>query len=147
MLELSPEGGGPRRGDWGRAGESIELTEKRRWKAYVAIFAAMGFVSAVVTSVAMMTFENFACRTQPLGSDDFLAYCRSLGYVDYEHGALYYGIEPKVRESIRVAQVLFLGSSRLQAAFAANAARKYFRARGIRHFVMGFGYGEASPFA
>src|SRR5262249_52996082 len=69
-----------------------------------------------------------------------------LGYVDYEHGALYYGLEPKVRESIRTAQVLFLGSSRIQAALAANAVREYFRARGIRYFVMGFGYGEVSAF-
>jgi hypothetical protein len=95
----------------------------------------------------MMTFDNFACRTQPHSPNDFLAYCRSLGYVDYEHGALYYGLEPKVHESIRAAQVLFLGSSNLQAAFAANATREYFRARGIRYFVMGFGYGDGSTFA
>jgi hypothetical protein len=111
------------------------MMEKRRWKAYVAIFAAMAFVSAVVTPVAIMTFDNFACRTPPDDSDDFLAYCRSLGYVDYEHGALYHGLEPKVRESIRAAQVLFLGSSRIQAALAANAVREYFRARGIRHGI------------
>jgi hypothetical protein len=122
------------------------MTEKRRWKAYVAIFAATAFVSAVVTPVAIMTFDNFACRTQPHGPDDFLAYCRSPRYGDYEHGALYYGLEPKARESIRAAQVLFLGSSRLQAAFAANAIREHFRARGIRYFVMGFGYGDVSPF-
>jgi hypothetical protein len=49
-------------------------------------------------------------------------------------------------ESIRAAQVLFLGSSRLQAALAANATREYFRARGTRYFVMGFGYGDVSAF-
>jgi ferredoxin len=120
------------------------MTDKQRWKAYVVIFAAMAFVSAVVTSVAVMTFDNFACRTPP--ADDFLAYCQSVRYGDYEHGALYYGLEPKVRESIRTAQVLFLGSSRIQAALAANAVREYFRARSIRYFVMGFGYGEVSAF-
>jgi hypothetical protein len=93
------------------------MTEKRRWKTYVAIFAATAFVSAIVTPLAIRTFDNFACRAQPHGPDDFLAYCRSLRYGDYEHGALYYGLEPKARESIRAAQVLFLGSSRLQAAF------------------------------
>ena len=100
------------------------MTEKRGWKAYVAVFAAIAFVSAFATSVTMMRFHNFNCRT-PHDPDDFLAYCRSLGYVDYEHGALYYGLEPKVRDSIRTAQVLFLGSSRVQAAFAANALREY----------------------
>jgi hypothetical protein len=39
------------------------MTEKRRWKAYVAIFAAAAFASTVVTPVAMMTFDHFACRT------------------------------------------------------------------------------------
>jgi ferredoxin len=91
-----------------------------------------------------MTFDNFKCRTPP--ADDFLAYCRSVRYGDYEHGALYYGLEPKARESIRAAQVLFIGSSRIQAALAANAVREYFRARGIRYFVMGFGYGDVSAF-
>ena len=127
--------------------ENFRRMEKRRWKAFVAIFAAMAFVSAVVTSMVMTTFDNFACRTPSHDSDEFLAYCESAGYGDYEHGALYYGLEPKVRESIRTAQVLFLGSSRIQAALAANAAREYFRARGIRHFVMGFGGGDGSPFA
>jgi hypothetical protein len=120
------------------------MTEKRMWRAYVAIFSAVAFVSAALTPVAIMTFDNFKCRTPP--ADDFLAYCRSVRYGDYEHGALYCGLEPKVRESIRAAQVLFLGSSRLQAGFAANAVRDYFRARGIRYFVMGFGYGDVSAF-
>src|SRR3982074_1567304 len=63
---------------------------------------------ALETPVAIMTFDNFTCRTQPQGPDDFLAYCRSLRYGDYEHGALYYGLEPRARESIRAAHVLFL---------------------------------------
>jgi hypothetical protein len=64
------------------------MTEKRSWKVYVAIFAAMAFVSAVVTPLTTMTFDNFACRTQGQSPDDFLAYCRSISYGDYEHGAL-----------------------------------------------------------
>ena len=47
---------------WGRPKLDI-MTEKRRWKAYVAIFAATAFVSTAVTPVAIMTFDNFACRT------------------------------------------------------------------------------------
>jgi hypothetical protein len=88
-----------------RVGEGSGLdtmTKKRGWKAYVAVFVAIAFASSVATSLMMMMFENFNCRT-PHDPDDFLAYCRSLGFVDYEHGALYYGLEPKVRDSIRTA--------------------------------------------
>src|SRR5437016_5099179 len=83
------------------------MRESGRWRAYVAVFAVMAFVSAVLTPVAIMTFDNFACRTQSQGPDDFLAYCRSLRYGDYEHGALSYGLEPKARESIRAAAAAY----------------------------------------
>jgi hypothetical protein len=123
------------------------MTEKRRWRAYVAIFGAMAFVSGVATPVAIMTFDNLACRTQPHGSDDFLAYCRSSRYADYEHGALYYGVEPAVRDRIRNAQVLILGDSQTQAAFSTKAVRTYFGKFGIRFFLLGFGYAERSTFS
>jgi hypothetical protein len=41
------------------------VTEKYGWKAYVAIFTAVAFVSTLVTPVAIMTFDNFKCRTPP----------------------------------------------------------------------------------
>jgi hypothetical protein len=123
------------------------MPRKRSARTHLVLLATCVVVSIPAFGVGIMTFDNFSCRTGRDRNDEFLAYCRSVRYVDYEHGALYYGLEPKLRESIRSAQVLFLGSSRLQAAFAANAVRDYFRARDVRYFVMGFGYGEGSAFA
>jgi hypothetical protein len=60
---------------------------------------------------------------------------------------LYYGVEPGIGDSIRSAQVIFLGSSRTQAGFSTKAVRDYFEKSHIRFFVLGCGYGEASPFA
>jgi hypothetical protein len=60
----------------------------------------------VATSLMMMMFQNFNCRT-PHDPDDFSPIAAVSDYVDYEHGALYYGLEPKVRDSIRTAQVCF----------------------------------------
>jgi hypothetical protein len=87
------------------------MTERRWWRAYVAIFATMAFVSALVTPVAIMTFDNFACRTQPHGSDDFLAYCRSVRYGDYEHGALYYGLSPRYAKASEPRRFYFLAAA------------------------------------
>jgi hypothetical protein len=87
------------------------MTEKRRWKAYVAIFASTAFVSAVVTLVAIMTFDNFACRTQPQGPNDFLAYCRSLRYGDYEHGGCTMGLSPRPAKASEPRRFYFLAAA------------------------------------
>jgi hypothetical protein len=92
-----------------------------------------------------MTIENIHCRSSGYEADEFLAYCRSKQYGDYEHGALYYGLE-STGENIRNAQVIFLGSSKTQAGFSSKAVRAYFGKRGIRFFVLGFGYAERSRF-
>jgi hypothetical protein len=94
-----------------------------------------------------MVLDNRGCRWSGYGEDYFLAYCNSRTYGDYEHGALYYGAEPAAAESLRNAQVIFLGNSRTQAAFSTRAVRSYFASRNVRFFVMGFGYGEWSAFS
>jgi hypothetical protein len=118
----------------------------RSWRPlYVAILAG-GLLIIAVFGFGQVSVENFGCRSLARQTDEFLAYCES-DFADYEHGALYYGSEPNLRENIRNAEVLFLGSSRLQAAFSTEAVRDFFRARGVRYFLLGFGYGEASAFA
>jgi hypothetical protein len=123
------------------------ITRKCSAGAYLSIFAVTAILTIVVFPIGRMTFESFGCRTQQYGTDEFLAYCRSIAYADYEHGALYYGLEPNLHDNIRTAQVLFLGNSMLQAGFSTTAVRHFFRTRAIRFFVMGFGYGEPSAFA
>lgn len=123
------------------------VPRRRSDKNYLLIFAITAVFMAVAFGIGQTTLDNFHCRSSQYGDHEFLAYCESIKYGDYEHGALYYGLEPGLRRNIRDAQVLFLGSSRLQAAFSTKAVRNYFQSRGIRFFVMGFGYGETSPFA
>ncbi len=123
------------------------MTVRSRGWNYLAVFAACALAGGFVLAVGQMTIDNIHCRSSGYGVDDFLAYCRSKRYGDYEHGALYYGLEPAARDNIRNAQVIFLGSSRTQAGFSSKAVRAYFGKRGIRFFVLGFGYGDASPFA
>src|SRR5262249_4877971 len=122
------------------------MARSRGW-TYLAVFAASALVGGFALAVGQMTIDNINCRSSGYSVDDFLAYCRSSHYGDYEHGALYYGLEPSARDNIRNAQVIFLGSSKIQAAFSSKAVRAYFGKHGIPFFVLGFGYGESSPFA
>ena len=117
------------------------------WRRYVALFILCAALGVLVGGVAQMTIDNLKCRSTGYGNDHFLAYCDSQQYADYEHGALLYGLELSAIDSIRRAEVLFVGNSRLQAGFSTKAVRDYFNAINVRFFVMGFGYGEESTFS
>jgi hypothetical protein len=114
---------------------------------YLVAFLACALLSALAFAIGQMTFDSIPCKWRGYSADDFLAYCRSQRYADYEHGAFYYGLEPDIRSNVRNAKVLFLGSSKIQAAFSTNAVRSYFDKLRIDFFVMGFGYAESSRFA
>jgi hypothetical protein len=114
---------------------------------FVCGFAVCAAVGYLIGGLAQMTIDNLQCQSNGYGDGSFLALCHNERYGDYEHGALYYGVEPGLRSSIRTADVIFLGNSMGQAAFSSKALRDYFDDRNIRFFVMGFGHGELSPFA
>ena len=118
----------------------------RAW-AYLGVFAACAAAALFAVGLGHLLIDSRRCRVSGYGDDRFLAYCYSKFYGDYEHGALYYGSEPVVFDNIRQAQVIFLGNSKTQAGFSSRAVRTYFHDRGIRYFVLGFGYEEWSPFA
>jgi hypothetical protein len=114
---------------------------------YLAVFALFALLGILLVSVGIATIDNISCRSDYYSDNEFLAYCGNDKYADYEHGALYYGLEPAVRDNIRNAQVIFLGSSRTQAGFSTKAVSAYFENAGIRFFVLGFGYAERSRFS
>lgn len=66
------------------------------------------------------------------------------GHVD--HHVLYFGIDPEVAARLRAADVLFLGNSRLMFALRPEELRPFFADRGLRYYVMGFGFREADRF-
>ena len=88
----------------------------------------------------------FACGADGYGDDTYLAYCNSLSYGDYDHGALWFNYEPETRERAAAAQVLFLGSSRMEFAFSTAAAEQWFAARGLAHYLLGFSHTENVTF-
>jgi len=116
------------------------------WRRYVALFLLCAAFSILTIGVGQMTVDNLKCRSTGYDNGDFLAYCRSELYADYEHGALLYGLEPSAIYNIRRAEVLFVGNSKLQAGFSSKAVRDYFNSINVRFFVLGFGYGDESTF-
>ena len=106
-------------------------------------FLAAGFAIAFFHFFYMF-FVASGCKVAPYSADRYMAYCRKPGFASYEHGAVYYGLEPKVLENLKNADVVFVGDSELQMGFSEDNVEQFFRERGIRYYVLGFGYGDSS---
>jgi hypothetical protein len=101
----------------------------------------------VLTSLAALAFQLrsqaiFACPANGYSTDRYLAYCHGGNYADYEHGAFYFNLERGVENSVRDANVLFLGNSRLQVAFSTHATTDWFATNSLRYYLLGFSYFE-----
>src|SRR5215469_345245 len=69
----------------------------------------------------------FACQAPGYSADRYLAYCGGGNYADFEHGALFYDLEPPAMENARNADVLVLGNSTLQVALSNQATADWFK--------------------
>jgi hypothetical protein len=86
------------------------------------------------------------CHGEGYSSDRFLAYCESTDYGDYEHGALYYDLEPEAIGALRAADILIFGNSRTQVAFSTRAVDAFAAAHNWSIYRLGFGFVEESAF-
>jgi hypothetical protein len=77
-------------------------------------------------------------------SDDYYLAHDHGGHVD--HHVLYFGTDAGALENLRKADVLLLGNSRLMFAARPRVLDGYFESRGLRYYVMGFGFREADRF-
>lgn len=83
----------------------------------------------------------FACPMK-YDADHYLAYCHADHFGDYDHGAFWFDLEPGMRETASRADVLFLGSSRMQFGFSSDALDHWFAEQGRSHYLLGFAYWE-----
>lgn len=101
----------------------------------------------LATSVYKLRTETiFACQATLYDSDRYIAYCNGTRYADYEHGAIWYGLEPPTQTFVSNADVLFLGNSRLQFALSTTATADWFSAASARYYLLGFTYHESVIF-
>ena len=84
----------------------------------------------------------FACGADGYAEDSYLAYCNATAYSDYDHGAFWYGLEPDAQRNAIEADVLFVGSSRMQFAFSTRATAEWFLLSGVRYYLLGFSHTE-----
>ena len=88
----------------------------------------------------------FACPATAYGENHYLGYCQGSAYGDYDHGAVWFGLEEGVREAAAAADVLFIGNSRLQFGFSAPALGEWFAEAGARYYLLGFSHNETARF-
>jgi hypothetical protein len=109
----------------------------------VGLYIMFTLLAAVCTYLYTLRQQSvLTCPGTGYGSDSYLAYCFAEQYGDYDHGAFWFGLEPKTRDSAVNAQVLFLGNSRSQFAFASDAMTQWFSASAASYFLLGFAYWE-----
>jgi len=100
----------------------------------LALFAALAF--------KLRTQGVFACPPAEATGDYYLAYCNATSYGDYDRGAFLFALEPRVRENAAAADVLFLGSSRMQFAFSSKATDDWFSSSHTSYYLLGFSHTE-----
>jgi len=119
------------------------------------LFASMTTIYVCIILVAalasyglwMRKHSIFGCMANGYTADRYIAYCDATNYGDYEHGALWFGLEPSAQNFVKDAEVLFLGNSRVQYAFSTNATADWFSAASVHYYLLGFTYYEGASFA
>lgn len=88
----------------------------------------------------------FGCPATAYAEDTYLAYCNTVGYGDYDHGAFWFDHEPQTQHAVASAQVLFLGSSRMAFGFSSAATDSWFEQEALSYYLLGFSHSENTRF-
>lgn len=84
----------------------------------------------------------FACNADRYSTNHYLAYCNSTAYGDYDHGAFWFALEPEAERNAIEAEVLFIGSSRMQFALSTATTTEWFSSPAVRYYLLGFSHTE-----
>ena len=95
---------------------------------------------------SLREYSIFSCPASGYGSDGYLGYCGATSYGDYDHGAIWFGLEPAAIDAATNAQVLFLGNSRMQFGFSSKATADWFSSHSESYYLLGFSHNENYTF-
>jgi hypothetical protein len=125
----------------------------RRARGSFVFVARSGSYISVVLAVALVAgayslrkFGIFGCSASGYTSDGYLGYCGAASYGDYDHGAIWFGLEPVANSAAANAQVLFIGNSRTQFAFSNKATSDWFSSVSDTYYLLGFSHFENYTF-
>ena len=125
--------------------------QRREAAGFVPRQLTLYIVIVILSALGALAFQLrsngiFACSAAAYSSDDYLAYCNSLAYGDFDHGAFWFGMEPGIREAAAAADALFLGSSRMEFGFSTGATDEWFSTREVEYYLLGFSHSENVSF-
>jgi hypothetical protein len=104
---------------------------------------ALGAAAHLLAAPGLWAADIVAYRRPPDRGSFYLAHDRG-GHVD--HHVLYHGIDEHSLARMRESDMLFLGNSRLMFALPGDVLRRFFEARGLSYYVLGFGHEEQDDF-
>ncbi len=105
--------------------------------AIVGLFSV--FAAILIFNFCQFTTKSIRCWSSEYGPRYYLARCNNYpNYIEYDTDAIDFGLERGISEGIKSAQVIFVGSSKLLAAFSTKATSAYFAKQNIRFYVLGF---------
>jgi len=98
------------------------------------LYASILIATLVATyAFKLRTQGIFACPASGYPADGYLGYCNASAYGDYDHGALWFGMEAEAEHHTADADVLFIGNSRMQFGFSSAATSDWFASAGASH--------------
>lgn len=124
-----------------RAHGSFVLAAKSGLYILLVLAAALG-----AGAYGLRKYGIFDCQARGYGSDGYLGYCGATSYGDYDHGAIWFGLEPAASASAANAQALFIGDSRTQFGFSSNATADWFSSVSESYYLLGFSHWENYTF-
>jgi hypothetical protein len=108
-----------------------------------AVFVLIVLFAGIAACAYSLRIEGiFSCQADGYVSDRYLAYCNGAQFGDYEHGAVWFDLEPSVEKYLGSADVIFLGDSFSQFAFSTEATSQWFSSASSSYYLLGFLYLE-----
>ena len=132
----------------------IDLTDvPERGRGRFVLAARSGLYILLLLAVALgagayglRKYGIFSCQASGYGSDGYLGYCGATSYGDYDHGAIWFGLEPAASASAANARVLFLGNSGTVFALSSKATADWFSSLSESYYLLGFSHFENYTF-
>jgi hypothetical protein len=104
----------------------------------VAVFGAGAY--------SLRKYGIFSCSAAGYPTNGYLSYCGATSYGDYDHGAIWFGLEPSASAAAAKAHVLFIGNSTTQFGFSSKATADWFSSVSESYYLLGFSHLENFTF-